>query len=141
MKTAINRIAAAALFFLALTTTPALAQHTVVLSWTASATSGATYNVLRQQACSGIFIQINSSAVTSTTYTDAAVAPGETYCYEVEAVLSGVDSAPSNYAPATIPAISPTLSAAQSSAKNACTRRGSFFAWAKCVAALPRRIN
>ena len=137
----LNRIVAVAMFFLALVATPAMAQHSVALSWTASATSGATYNVYRQQACSGNFTQINSSAVTATTYTDAAVAPGETYCYQVTADLSGVESTPSNLAPATIPASSTTPSTAQAAARNACTRRGSFLAWAKCVAALPRKNN
>ena len=103
-----------------------MAQHSVALSWTASATSGATYNVYRQQACSGNFTQINGSAVTATTYTDAAVASGETYCYQVTADLSGVESTPSNPAPATIPAASTTASTAQASARNACTRRGFF---------------
>src|SRR4029077_17432405 len=78
-----NRIVTTALFFLALTATPAMAQHTVALSWTASTTSGVTYNVYREQACSGNFTQINASAVATATYTDAAVAPGETYCYKV----------------------------------------------------------
>jgi hypothetical protein len=141
-----NRIIATAIFFLALAATPAMAQHTVALSWTASTTSGATYNVYRQQACSGNFTQINASAVTATTYADAAVAPGETYCYQVTAALSGVESAPSNYAPATIPAVSAiastgTASNSQAAARNVCTRRGSFVAWAKCVATLPRKSN
>jgi hypothetical protein len=137
----VNRFVAAAIFFLALAATPAMAQHSVALSWTASATSGVTYNVYRQQACSGNFTQLNGSAVTATNYTDAAVAPAETYCYQVTADLSGVESTPSNYAPATIPASSTAASTAQATTRNACTRRGSFLSWAKCVAALPRKNN
>ena len=136
-----NQIIAIACCLSAFAATPAMAQHSVALSWTASATSGATYNVYRQQACSGNFTQINGSAVTATTYTDAAVASGETYCYQVTAVLSGDESTASSYAPATIPAGSTTASTAQAAARNACTRRGSFLAWAKCVAALPRKSN
>lgn len=135
----INRTTAAGLFFFALFATPAMAQHTVALSWTASTTSGATYNVYRQQACSGNFAQINGSTVTTTAYTDAAVAPGETYCYQVTAVLSGVESTASNPAPATIPGNSVQTSTSQAGAKSSCTRRGTFVEWAKCVAALPRK--
>lgn len=116
-----------------------MAQHTVALSWTASATSGVTYNVYRQQACSGNFTQINSIAVTTTTYTDSATAPGETYCYQVTAVLSGVESTPAGPAPATIPGSSAQPSTSQPAAKTSCTRRGTFIEWAKCVAALPRK--
>jgi hypothetical protein len=141
MKMQMNRIVATALFFLALATTPAMAQHTVALSWTASTTSGATYNVYRQQACSGNFAKINTTAVATTTFTDAAVAPGETYCYQVTAVSSGLESTPTNPAPATIPAASITPSSPQSPGRSSCTRRTSFFAWAKCVAALPRKSN
>jgi hypothetical protein len=127
------------LFSLTLFATPAMAQHTVALSWTTSTTSGVTYNVYRQQACSGNFTQINSIAVTSTTYTDSAVAPGETYCYQVTAVLSSVESTPAGPAPATIPRPSAQSSTSQPAAKTSCTRRGTFFDWAKCVAALPRK--
>jgi fibronectin type 3 domain-containing protein len=135
----ITRTTAAGLFFFALFAAPAMAQHTVALSWTASITSGATYNVYRQQACSGNFTQINASAVTATVYTDSAVAPGETYCYQVTALLSGVESTASNLAPATIPGSSVQSSNSQGAAKSSCTRRGTFVEWAKCVAALPRK--
>jgi hypothetical protein len=135
------RIIATALFFLALATTPAMAQHTVALSWTASTTSGATYNVYRQQACSGNFAKINATAVATTTYTDAAVAPSETYSYQVTAVSGSLESGPSNYAPATIPVASMMPASPQSPGRNSCTRRTSFLAWAKCVAALPRKSN
>ena len=128
-----------ALFGSALFAMPAMAQHTVALSWTASTTSGVTYNVYRQQACSGNFARINSSAVTSTTYADSVVAPGETYCYQVTAVLSSVESTPAGPAPATIPGTSTQSSTLQPAAKTSCTRRGTFIEWAKCVAALPRK--
>ena len=136
-----NRIVATALFFLALVATPAMAQHTVALSWIASATSGATYNVYRQQACSGNFTQINGSAVSTTTFTDSAVAPGATYCYQVTAVSTGGESTPTSPAPATIPANTVTPSTSQPPGRSACSRRTSFLAWAKCVAALPRKSN
>ena len=113
--------------------------HTVTLSWTASTTSGSTYNVYRQQACSGNFAQI-ASALSATAYLDGAVTPGETYCYEVTAAASGMESTASNPAPATIPATSPTQQGTTPAATSRnCGRGGSFFAWAKCVLSLPRR--
>ncbi len=135
----LNQATFVALLFFSLFATPALAQHTVALSWTASTTSGVTYNVYRQQACSGNFSQINASAVTTTVYTDSAVAPGETYCYQVTALMSAVESTVSNPAPATIPGSSAQASTSQPSSKAPCTRRGTFVDWAKCVASLPRK--
>jgi hypothetical protein len=135
----LNQAAFVALLFFSFFATPALAQHTVALSWTASTTSGVTYNVYRQQACSGNFAQINTSSVTVTTYVDSAVAPGETYCYQVTALLSGVESTASNPAPATIQAGSVQPSTSQASSKAPCTRRGTFVDWAKCVASLARK--
>jgi hypothetical protein len=135
----VNRTILAELFFFALFATPALAQHTVALSWTASSTSGVTYNVYRQQACSGNVAQINSIAVTATVYTDSAVAPGETYCYQVTALLSGVESTASSPTPATIPRSSVQAPTSQVSSKTPCARRGTFVDWAKCVASLPRK--
>jgi hypothetical protein len=135
----LNQTTVVGLLFFALFATPALAQHTVTLSWTASTTSGVTYNIYRQQACSGNFTQINASAITATVHTDSAVAPGETYCYQVTALLSGVESTASNPAPATIPGNSVQPSSSQVSSKALCTRRGTFVDWAKCVASLPRK--
>jgi hypothetical protein len=138
-KTVAIALFSSALFGFTILATPALAQHTVTLSWTASVTSGVTYNVYRQQACSGNFAQINSSAVTATAFTDSAVAPGETYCYQVTASLSGVESTVSSPASATIPAAPPQSLTSPANARTVCTRRGTFFDWAKCVASLPRK--
>lgn len=140
LKFRIKSLSAAFVLF-ALWATPAMAQHTVALSWAASATSGATYNVYRQQACSGNFAKLNASAVTANSYTDSAVAGGETYCYQVTAVSGGLESAPTSSASATIPAALAAPATPQPANKNSCSRRGTFSAWAKCVAALPRKGN
>jgi hypothetical protein len=111
--------------------------HTVSLSWTASADAAAnpslTYNVYRSTGCSGPFVLMNNAPDSATTYLDAAVFAG-TYCYLVTAVLSGVESVPSNQAAAAIPARAAQLPAAQAS----CVHRGTLIAWLRCVAALPR---
>jgi hypothetical protein len=114
--------------------TPASAQHRVTLAWTASPTAAAnpslTYNVYRQTACTGVFQLQNVTPVAATNFLDGAVVPG-TYCYEVTAVLAGVESVPTSVASAGIGAPSFTPSA------SGCTRRGTLLQWLRCVAARP----
>jgi hypothetical protein len=111
-----------------------VAQHRVTLAWTASPTAAAnpslTYNVYRQTACTGLFQRQNATAVAATNFLDGAVVPG-TYCYEVTAVLAGVESVPTSVATAAIAAPSFTPSA------SGCTRRGTLLQWLRCVAARP----
>ena len=71
------------------------------LSWTASATSGVTYTVLRN----GTAIANN---LTGTTYIDNNLTPGTTYSYTVEAVDSAGTSMASNTATATTFAVNCT---------------------------------
>jgi len=81
--------------------------HTVALTWTDTTNpAGTSYNVYRAAgACTGspAFAKIGSTPVSVKTYTDSAVASASTYCYQVTAVLNGVESVPSNSAPAVIP--------------------------------------
>ncbi|MGO8671474.1 MAG: fibronectin type III domain-containing protein, partial [Capsulimonadaceae bacterium] len=73
------------------------------LAWTASGTSGVTYNVYRANTpyfVSGIATKI-ASAVNGTTYNDTAVPfPGTTYYYRVAAINGGGESTRSNVASA-----------------------------------------
>jgi len=81
--------------------------HDVILSWTASTTSGiAGYNVYRGTASGGEgSTPLNSTPVSSTTFTDQSVTSGTTYYYVVTAVASDgtTQSAASNEASATVP--------------------------------------
>lgn len=76
-------------------------QHSVTLSWKASTTAGAAYNVYRRDA-SGI-VKLNSVPVTQTNYVDSTVQPGQTYYYVTKAVSAkGAESFPSNQVQVTI---------------------------------------
>jgi hypothetical protein len=78
--------------------------HSVDLSWNASSTSVAGYNIYRGSQSSGPFTKLNSSLDTATAYTDANVVSGQTYYYAATSVDSnGVESGYSNIAQATIP--------------------------------------
>jgi fibronectin type 3 domain-containing protein len=88
--------------------------HDVILSWTASTTTGVVgYNVYRGTASGGeSTTPLNSSPVaagctstTTCTYTDATVVAGTTYYYVVTAVASNgvTQSADSNEVSATVP--------------------------------------
>lgn len=80
-------------------------QHSVTLSWAASTSSVAGYNIYRSTASGGPYTTIlNSSLVTGLTFTDTTVQAGTTYYYVVVAVNSnGVESSDSNQASATVP--------------------------------------
>lgn len=78
--------------------------HSVSLSWVASTSAIAGYYVYRGNASGGPYVKMNSSPIGATTFTDTAVASGQTYYYVVTAVDSnGVESIHSNEASATIP--------------------------------------
>jgi Abnormal spindle-like microcephaly-assoc'd, ASPM-SPD-2-Hydin len=80
------------------------AQHTVHLSWDASASTVAGYRVYRSESATAGFQPINTSPVSATDYDDDAVASGTTYYYAITAITSaGVESAYSNEAKAVIP--------------------------------------
>lgn len=72
--------------------------HSVALSWTASTTSGATYNVYRLTgACPAAlslaaFTKLTSTPITALSYTDSAVTAGTTYCYAVTALVGQQES-------------------------------------------------
>jgi hypothetical protein len=96
---------------------PAKAQHSASLSWTASSDAAANpsmgYNVYRLAgACptSGTagFTKLNSTPVTTTSFTDSTIALGNA-CYYVTATLNGAESVPSNTASAVILPGAPTL--------------------------------
>lgn len=117
------------------------------LRWAASASAAAnpslTYNVYRAASCSGTFAKINAAPVAVTIYLDDQPGPGS-YCYEVTAVLNGVESTPSNAASATILAVQEqpqtvtNASAPPASAKAACSHAGDLIGWIHCVAAKAR---
>ena len=73
--------------------------HRVTLSWNASTTAGAVYNVYRR-GTSGI-VKLNSMPIAGTSYVDETVQAGETYYYVAKAV-KGTESLPSNEVRVTI---------------------------------------
>lgn len=80
-------------------------RSSVSLSWTASPSSGPTYNVYR--STTNWFIPSSTSleaqGVTGTSYTDTSVAAGKAYYYRVTAVTAAGESLPSNQAAVTTP--------------------------------------
>lgn len=80
-------------------------QHSVALSWAASKSSIAGYDIYRSTVSGGPYTtQLNGNLVTGLAFTDADVQAGTTYYYVVVAVSSnGAESSYSNQASATIP--------------------------------------
>ena len=87
--------------------TGATAPYHVNLSWDAPTSSPdpvAGYSVYRALSGNSSYTQLNSTVMTTTTYTDTNVQNGQTYDYIVESVdASGVQSVPSNTAVIPIP--------------------------------------
>jgi hypothetical protein len=78
--------------------------HSVTLTWTASAPAVSGYNVYRSTISGGPYTKLNSSFITTTSYTDSTVQAGLTYYYVVTSVDStGVESVFSTQVSATIP--------------------------------------
>jgi hypothetical protein len=78
--------------------------HAVSLSWTASTSTVAGYNVYRAGQSGGPYTLLNSALLTGTTYADATVQAGQTYYYVVTAVNSaGLKSQYSNQVQAAVP--------------------------------------
>ena len=90
--------------------------RSVKLTWAASTTPQAEYNVYRSATATGTFAKINPAALAVLTYTDAGVPSGTTLFYRVTAIcptagcMSGTtvvgigESAPSQTVSAVIPA-------------------------------------
>ena len=78
--------------------------HSVALSWTASTSTVAGYNVYRSTVSGTAYTKINSSIVPAVIYADATVQNGTTYFYVTTAVDgSGNESTFSNEVSAAIP--------------------------------------
>jgi hypothetical protein len=85
-------------------TATAQVTHTVALTWNASTSPVAGYNVYRSTVSGTGYARINSSLVAVFSYTDSNVLNGTTYYYVTTAVDStGVESTLSNEASAVIP--------------------------------------
>ncbi len=81
-----------------------LSSHSVDLSWNASTSVVAGYNLYRGTQPGGPFSKLNSSLLPGTSFTDAAVLSGTTYYYLATAVdANNLESAYSNQASAVIP--------------------------------------
>jgi len=78
--------------------------HSVALSWIASTSTVAGYNVYRSTASGSQYAKVNSSLVGGLAYTDTTVLGGTLYYYVTTAVdASGNESAQSNEVSANIP--------------------------------------
>jgi len=79
-------------------------QHTVSLTWIASTSTVAGYNVYRSTTNGSGYVKINTSLVAGLAYTDGNVTSGTTYYYVTTAVdSSSNESSFSNQATAVIP--------------------------------------
>jgi len=82
----------------------AVGQTTVALTWDASTSQVAGYDVFRGTVSGGPYTQLNASLVSRTSYTDSTVQNGQTYYYVTTAVSSsGMQSRFSNQSVAVIP--------------------------------------
>jgi TolB protein len=78
--------------------------HSVDLSWNASSSTVAGYNVYRGTVASGPFTKLNSTLDAGTTFTDNNVQSGTTYYYVATSVDdTGAESGYSTAVPASVP--------------------------------------
>ncbi len=88
----------------ALSGTGGTVQHSVTITWAASSSTVSGYNVYRGTISGGPYTKLNSTPITTLSYTDSTVSSGATYFYVVTDVASdGTESAFSNQATAVVP--------------------------------------
>jgi fibronectin type 3 domain-containing protein len=79
-------------------------QHTAVLSWQASGSTAAGYNVYRSSTSGGPYTRLNSTIDATASYSDSTVQSGQTYYYVVTQLDStGLESGYSSQVTAVIP--------------------------------------
>lgn len=90
----------------------AVTSHSVTLTWTASVTVGATYNMYRGLSAGGPFAVVGTTPTSVLTYVDGTVIAGSSYVYQLTAacanqcganIIANSESAPSNQFAVTIP--------------------------------------
>ena len=69
-------------------------QHSITLTWGASSTTGAQYNVYRGTATGGPYTKQNASPVGALTYTDSSGTAGTKYFYVVTAFCASGGACP-----------------------------------------------
>ena len=85
-------------------TATALVAHSVTLTWSGSSSSVAGYNLYRSTVSGGPYMKMNSSVITTLTFTDTTVQGGQIYYYVATSVnSSNVESSYSNELSAQIP--------------------------------------
>jgi fibronectin type 3 domain-containing protein len=86
-------------------TATASATHSVSVSWTPSTSSNVVgYNVYRSTTSGGYYSELNSAALTGTSYSDNTVSAAATYYYVATAInSSGEQSSYSSQATAVVP--------------------------------------
>jgi hypothetical protein len=79
-------------------------QHSVDLSWSASTSVVSGYNVYRSSTSGGPYTKVNSSLLSTTSFSDATVQAGQSYFYVTTAVdANNAESVYSNEVSATVP--------------------------------------
>jgi hypothetical protein len=130
-----KRIALVLTLAFALGAAPTRAQNRVRVTWIASPDAegnpSLTYNVYRAGSCPGQFTKLNATPLSGTSYLDTNVAIGTVYCYQVTAVLNGVESLASNQAIAAVPP--------PANRQSVCRHRGALVGWIRCQIAQPKR--
>jgi Carboxypeptidase regulatory-like domain len=85
-------------------TAAAVTAHSVLLTWAPSTSTVSGYNVYRSTVNGSGYAKLNSSVMSSLSYSDTSVTPGTTYFYVATSVDSGGDeSTNSNQATASLP--------------------------------------
>ncbi len=130
-----KRIALGLTLVFALGAVPTRAQNGIRVNWTASSDAAGnpslTYNVYRAGSCLGQLAKLNSAPLTGTSYLDKNLATGAVYCYQVTAVLNGIESIPSTQVIAAVPP--------PANRQSVCRHRGALIGWIRCQIAEPKK--
>lgn len=72
----------------------AQSMHSITVTWSASSTTGAQYNVYRGTATGGPYTKLTATPVSALTYTDSAGTAGTKYFYVITALCASGGACP-----------------------------------------------
>jgi hypothetical protein len=81
--------------------------HSTKLTWGASTSTGALYNVYKDHGCTGTFTKLTSAPLQVLTFTDIGQADGDVNCYYVSAIVGTAESTQAQST--TIRVVTPTV--------------------------------
>src|SRR4029434_6922361 len=113
------------------------------LTWADNSQNEDGFDIERKAGTTGVFLALTTLGANESSYTDANLSNGTTYCYRVRAFNSVGDSPYSTEAcaPTPAPAPTPTVNTISTNIANGATLSGSAVVWTAVPSGVPVRVE